>query len=150
MNIQNLSLIDINEIQNLLQVNLVGFCISIGIFLAVIIFNAFFYNYKVFSFKVFFAWLLASVITFFYMLNDDTNTNMLSINLNSLVILDFFSNAIMFICFIFSLIANNPKKRTKNYGKHTWWIEILAFIVRVAFYSAFNIILFVIALYFYL
>lgn len=153
MNVENLRLIDINEITNLLQVNFLGFGAAFGIFLAVIIFNALFFNYKVYSFKKFFAWFIASIITFIYILNDSVNSNLLAINLNAQVILSFLTNAVMLVCAILSLILHTPLQRQKNYGKHIWYkflVSLLGFIVRVAFYSVFNIALFVFALFFYL
>ncbi|MWV62780.1 hypothetical protein DCO58_02360 [Helicobacter saguini] len=153
MNLENLGLIDIDEITNLLQVDFLGFLAAFGIFIAVIIFNALFFNYKVYSFPKFFAWFIASIITFIYILNDDVNSNLLAINLNAQVILSFLTNATMLVCALLSKILNTPQKRGKNYGKHGWYkilVIILGFIVRVAFYSAFNIALFVFALFFYL
>lgn len=147
--IEAFKLVDIDSLQNLLQINMLGFGLSIGIFLIIILLNLL-SKYKIFTLRRLIAWALSTIITFIYISNDDIGQNMKAVNMNAQVILGFVTNAVMLMCYLLSLISNKPRKRGKNYGKHTWWVSILGFVVLLAFYSVFNIALFAFALFFYL
>lgn len=122
--------------------------ISIALFVCTLLIFRVFLKYSFLNTKILICWILASLITLIYLVNEDDNSIILT--LNSQLILMIVSFLILFIFFIFGLFFKKPRKRIKKYGKNSWWVNILSFVVTLAFCIAFNIILYISCVVFYI
>lgn len=144
--------ISIDQIVFLLHATPFAYIITLALFCCMLLLINVFSAYKILSFKILIAWLLACIATFVYLVNGhgDMELVQFSTALHSQVILSFSSTIILLIFYLLGLISSKPYKRRKNFGRHTWWVNIVSFIVLFAFCCIFNIGLFVAAALFYL
>lgn len=111
-----------------------------------------FSNHRVFSFKLLAAWVISCFITLIYLALERVELDILSIKLNSQLILSFVSTTTLLVLACLSLAFKKPR-RLKRYNKRTlstrilssdlWWVRLLGFGSSLAFCCAFNIGLFV-------
>lgn len=145
-----LGLISLDNIANLLRTYPFSFGISSAIFFCIILIIQTFSRYKILSFKIFIAWLLSCIITLFCIANANIALDKLYSMVNAQIILSFASSAILLIFCILNMLSNKPRKKKKNYGYNAWWINILSFIILLAFCWVFNIGLFAVSALSYL
>lgn len=122
--------------------------ISLALFICVLLVLRVFVKYSFLTLKILICWIIASFISLIYLTNGDSTSIVLA--LNSQVVLMAASIVILFSFYIFELIFKKPSKKIKKYGKNSWWVGILSFIVTLAFCVAFNIILYVSCIIVYL
>lgn len=139
-----MGLINLNSIVNLLQTYPFPFIISSALFCCIILIIYTFSRYRVLSFTILFAWLLSCLITLFCIPSANIVLEKLYSMINSQIILSFTSSIILLIFCILNTLSQKPRKKKKNYGYNAWWINIINFIVLLAFCWIFNIGLFTI------
>lgn len=146
------SLIHINQIVFLLHDSPFIYIITIALFCCVMLLISVFSSYKILNLQILFAWILSCVITFIYLVNSHTDMEQIKLSaaLHSQIILSFSSTIILLIFYLLGLVSTKPFKARKNFGRHTWWVSIVRFIVVLAFCCVFNIGLFVASALFYL
>ncbi len=140
----------LNQITLLLNKSTFAYIIAIALFCCVLLLMSVFSKFKIVGIRLLFAWLMSCVITLIYLANGNMEQDKLSDAINSQIILSFASFTIMLIFYLLGLIGTKPNKPRKNFGRNTWWIRIISFVVLLAFCCVFNISLFVSSALFYL
>lgn len=129
-----------------------AYIITIALFCCVLLLMSVFSSYKILNIQILFAWILSCVITFIYLINSHTNIEQIKLNIaiHSQIILSLSSTIVLLIFYFLGLISTKPFKVRKKFGRHTWWINIIGFVVVLSFCCMFNIGLFVASALFYL
>lgn len=144
--------ISIDRIVFLLHDTPFTYIITLALFCCIFLLISVFSAYKVLNLKILVAWIFACIANFMYLINGYKDMEFTQFNtaLHSQIILSFASITILTVFYILGLINTKPYKKRKNFGRHTWWVNIVRFIVLFAFCCAFNIGLFVASALFYL
>lgn len=146
------TLIHIDQIVFLLRNSPFVYIITIALFCCIMLLMSVFSSHKILNLQILFAWVFSCIIIFIYLLNShaDMDQVKLSMAIHSQIILSFFSTVVLLIIYLLGLISTKPFKTRKNFERHVWWVNILRFIVILAFCCIFNIGLFVASALFYL